>query len=55
MRGRFEIKDREHPKDRGMRFSTLALARRELARAVPQSRFYIVDRVTGQEAIDLNS
>ena len=45
----YEIKDRENMKARGQRFSSLARAERELAYAVPASRFVIVDRETGEE------
>ncbi len=41
---RWEIKDRQNPTNRGMRFSTLERARRELAHAVPPSRWFISDR-----------
>lgn len=44
MTARYEIVDSHHPDWRGMRFSTLERAERELARAVPAGRFYIRDR-----------
>lgn len=42
----FEIVDRNHPTWRGMRFSTLANALRELGHAVPPERFYVRDNQT---------
>lgn len=44
MTGRYEIKDRTNPLARGYRFTSLDRAKRELARAVPRTRFYILDR-----------
>lgn len=38
-----------HEDWRGMRFSTLERAQRELKRAVPPERFYILDRETKQK------
>lgn len=52
MKGRYEIVDRKHALERGQRFTTLDRARRELAHAVPQGRFYIEDRSTGHEVTD---
>lgn len=49
MKLRYELVDKQHALERGQRFSTLDQARRELAHAVPQSRFYIEDRTTGME------
>lgn len=46
MTGRYEIQDTHHPEWRGMRFTSLERAERELARAVPAGRFIIVDRQT---------
>lgn len=48
MKGRFEIRDNEHPKERGQRFTSLVRAERELAHAVPKARFAIFDRETGK-------
>ncbi len=44
MQGRYEIKDTNHPDWRGMRFTSLDRAERELAKSVPPGRFVIVDR-----------
>lgn len=52
MKSRYEIVDKKHALERGMRFSTLDRARRELAHAVPAGRFYIEDRTTGMEVTD---
>ena len=52
MKLRYEIVDKQHALWRGQRFSTLDRARRELAHAVPVSRFYIKDRTTGTEVTD---
>lgn len=49
MRGRFEIRDRNYPAARGMRFASLERAQRELAHAVPASRFFIFDRLERKE------
>jgi len=49
MAAKFEIVDTENPRDRGMRFSSLVRARRELDRAVPRSRFILIDRETREE------
>jgi hypothetical protein len=49
MTGRYEIRDRHNPKDRGMRFTDLARAQRELARAEPTSRWFIFDRLDQKE------
>lgn len=48
MAAKYEIKDRQDPRARGMRFSSLERAQRELAHA-PRSRYMLVDRDTGQE------
>lgn len=45
----YEIRDRENPRAKGMRFSTLERAKRELAHAVPADRWFIYDRETRQE------
>lgn len=52
MKLRYEIVDKQHALERGQRFSTFDRARRELAHAVPQGRFYIEDRTTGTEVTD---
>ncbi len=49
MKGRYEIVDSKHGTERGMRFSTLDRAERELAHAVPAGRFYIVDRMKPED------
>lgn len=46
MKQRYELVDSHNPDERGMRFSTLQRARRELAQSVPAGRFYVKDRVT---------
>jgi hypothetical protein len=47
MTAQYEIIDTEHPTWRGMRFSTIERARRELARAVgTPGRFIIIPRPT---------
>ena len=38
---RYEIYDKNNPKDRGQRFKTREAAEKELKHAVPQSRFAI--------------
>jgi len=38
---KYELYDKENPKDRGQRFSTIERAEKELAHAYPQSRFAI--------------
>lgn len=48
MKGRYEIKDTKFPELRGMRFTALITAQRELSRSVPQGRFRIWDRETKQ-------
>jgi hypothetical protein len=49
MNGRYEIRDRQNPQARGMRFSSLDRAERELAHAVPATRWFIFDRVMKAE------
>jgi hypothetical protein len=49
MSGRWEIKDRENPAARGMRFASLERAARELAHAVPRSRWFLWDRLERRE------
>ena len=44
MKGRYEIVDTHHPKWRGMRFTSLERAEKELAQSVPPGRFVIRDR-----------
>lgn len=45
----YEIKDSHYPRERGMRFSSLERAKKELARSVPPGRFILIDRATGKE------
>lgn len=49
MTGRYEIRDRHNPKAKGMRFTSLASAQRELAHAVPAERWFIFDRSNQKE------
>lgn len=44
MKSRYEIKDSHYPAERGMRFTSLSRAEKELAQSVPAGRFYIYDR-----------
>lgn len=46
---RYEMKDREHPDWRGQRAGTEERALWLLSTAVPRSRFFILDRETGEE------
>ena len=48
MKQRYELVDSHNPDERGMRFSTLQRARRELAASAPQGRFYVKDRETNE-------
>lgn len=49
MTGRYEIRDRQMP-GRGMRFTAIDRARREIAQAtVRPGRFYIYDRAERRE------
>ena len=49
MKLRYEIKDSHNPRDRGMRFTALDRARKELTYSVPTGRFFILDRQTKKE------
>lgn len=46
---RYEIRDTHNPTWKGMRFTSLDRALRELAHAVPKSRFEVIDRTTGEK------
>lgn len=45
MKLRYELVDSKNPYWRGMRFTKLESAQKELARSVPPGRFYIKDRL----------
>jgi hypothetical protein len=45
---RYELVDSHHPDWRGMRFSDLERARKELERSHPPGRFFLKDRQTGE-------
>jgi hypothetical protein len=49
MKQRYEIKDSRNQADRGMRFTSLRAAQRELSHACPPGRFYIYDRQDKRE------
>jgi hypothetical protein len=46
MKGRYELVDSHIPEWRGMRYTNLERARRELAKSWPPGRFHIFDRLT---------